>query len=120
MAMQESDNMDQTDTSKGTSSGSSNWSPFNMNMDQLSRLGCDSACARSLGQYDGSYDIDKAVYYLVKGLRGGTAIGGTCDFLNYHRDGYTGRRLRARRPVDLWGGGLSREPLEPDTRLPGA
>lgn len=90
MAMQESDKMDQTDTSKGSSGPSSNWSPFNMNMDQLSRIGCDSSCAESLGQYSYDYDIDTAVYYVLVGLRGGTAIGGTCDFLNFHRGGYTG------------------------------
>ena len=34
MAMIESDHMDHSDTSKGTSGGRSNWSPWNMNMDQ--------------------------------------------------------------------------------------
>merc|ERR1719387_1180812 len=90
MASQESDKMDKSDTSKGTSSGKSNWSPFNMNMDQLSYLGCDSTCAKSLVQSASKYDIDKAVHYLVKGIRGGTKIGGTCDFFNFHRDGTTG------------------------------
>merc|ERR1719482_2497604 len=76
MAMQESDKMDKTDTSKGTTGGSSNWSPWNMNMDELGHLGCNSACAQSLGQYDGRYDINKAVGFLLKGLRGQTSIGG--------------------------------------------
>jgi hypothetical protein len=90
MASQESDKMDKTDTSKGSSSASSNWSPFNMNMDQLELLGCDKTCAKSLGQSASHYNIDKAVHYVVKGIRGGTKIGGTCDFMNFHRDGRTG------------------------------
>ena len=90
MAMLESDKMDKTDTSKGSTKGKSNFSPFNVNADELKLLGCDLSCAQSLGQYAGKYNIDKAVEYVLKALRGGTAIGGACDFLNYHRDGSTG------------------------------
>merc|ERR1719359_904157 len=90
MAMIESDSMDKTDTSKGSSSGRSNWSPWNMNMDQLKALGCDETCARSLGQHSGSYDIPKATGLLLKGLRGQSSIGTACDFMHYHRYGSTG------------------------------
>merc|ERR1712232_229577 len=90
MAMQESDKMDKTDTSKGTSGGSSNWSPWNMNMDELGYLGCDFNCAKGLGQYAGKYNIDAALGYLLKGLRGQSSIGGACDLMNFHRDGSTG------------------------------
>jgi len=90
MVMQESDKMDKSDTSKGSSGGSSNWSPWNMNMDELGYLGCDYNCAKSLGQYDGKYNLDRAVYYLLKGLRGQSSIGGACDLMNFHRDGSTG------------------------------
>merc|ERR1711907_925892 len=90
MAMIESDNMDSTDRSKGSSGGRSNWSPFNMNMDELKLLGCDEGCAKGLGQSSGSYDIPGAVGYVLAGLRGGTEIGDTCDFLNFHRDGTSG------------------------------
>jgi hypothetical protein len=89
MAMQEGAAFE-ADTDKGTEGPESNWSPFNMNMDQLNRLGCDSSCATSLGQYSGDYDVDKAVLYVLKGLRGGTDIGSTCDFLNFHRGGSSG------------------------------
>jgi hypothetical protein len=82
--------MSRTDTSKGSSGGRSNWSPFNMNMDQLSHMGCDEGCAKSLGQSSGSYDIGRAVGLVVDGLRGSTSIGSGCDFLNFHRDGITG------------------------------
>jgi len=90
MAMIESDKMDHSDTSKGTSGGSSNWSPWNMNMDQLSHLGCDESCAKSLGQQKGSFDVPKALRYLLSGLRGETEIGDTCDMMHFHRDGSTG------------------------------
>lgn len=90
MAMIESDNMDKTDLSKGHSRGKANWSPWNMNTDQLKALGCDESCAQSLGQHDGSYDIPKAIGLLLKGLRGQSSIGDACDFLHYHRDGSTG------------------------------
>jgi hypothetical protein len=90
IAMIESDKMDKTDTSKGTSGGSSNWSPFNMNMDYLSKVGCNSACAKGLGQYHGSYNIPSAVRYLLAGLRGTGGIGDTCDFMHFHRYGSTG------------------------------
>lgn len=89
MAMQESNDMDSTDTSKGHSSGSSNFSPFNLNADELSHLGCDMGCAQSLGQYSTDYNIPKAVGFVIQGLRG-SALGGACDFLNYHRDGSSG------------------------------
>jgi len=59
-------------------------------IDQLSRIGCDSSCAKSLGQYSSNYDIDKSVKYVLKGLHRGTDISGTCDFLNFHRVVYTG------------------------------
>jgi hypothetical protein len=90
MAMLESDKMDKTDTSKGKDKGSSNFSPFNVNAAELKLLGCDMSCAQSLGQFTSDYNIDKALMYVLKGLRGGSAIGGACDFLNYHRDGSTG------------------------------
>merc|ERR1712187_821365 len=90
MAMQESENMDMTDTSKGSSGPASNWSPFNLNMDALNRLGCDSSCAMAMGQYFNDYNVDLAVFYVLKGLRGGTDIGSTCDFLNFHRGGESG------------------------------
>ena len=90
MAMQESDDMDSTDTSKGSDKPSSNFSPFNLNAAELGELGCDMSCAQSLGQHASDYDIPRAVGYVIYGLRGGTAIGGACDFLNYHRDGSTG------------------------------
>jgi hypothetical protein len=89
MAMIESDDMSHSDRSKGTSGGSSNWSPWNMNMDQLQHMGCDSACAKSLGQGP-SFDVDKAMDYLLSGLRGETDIGDACDFMHFHRDGTTG------------------------------
>jgi len=88
MAMIESDSMDKTDTSKGSSSGKANWSPWNMNTDQLQALGCNIGCARSLGQSDGSYDIPAAVRLVLRGLRG--ALGDACDFMHYHRYGSTG------------------------------
>lgn len=90
MAMIESDSMDSTDTSKGSSGGKSNWSPFNLNMDYLNAVGCDESCARSLGQSSGSYDINGAVRYVLDGLRGLSGIGDTCDFIHYHRYGKTG------------------------------
>merc|ERR1711959_480759 len=90
IAMIESDKMYKTDTSKGTSGGSSNWSPFNLNMDYLNAVGCDESCAKGLGQSSGSYDIDGAVGYVLDGLRGSSGIGDTCDFFHYHRDGKTG------------------------------
>ena len=88
MAMQESDSMEKTDTSKH--GGATNVSPFNMNFDELGMLGCDESCARGLGQYSGSYDISASIMWLLKGIRGGSQIGTTEDFLNYHRDGVTG------------------------------
>jgi palmitoyl-protein thioesterase len=88
IAMQESDSMEKTDTSK--SGGAKNVSPFNMNLDELALLGCDSACADGLGQGAGGYDFEASVMWLLKGLRGGTPIGDTEDFLNYQRDGVTG------------------------------
>jgi len=89
MAMIESDKMDKTDTSKGSSSGKSNWSPWNMNLDQLEALGCDIGCARGLGQSHGSYNIPKALGYLLTCLRG-SSLGSACDCLHYHRYGSTG------------------------------
>jgi hypothetical protein len=90
MAMIESDDMDSTDTSKGSSGGRSNWSPFNLNLDELELMGCDEGCARGLGQSSGSYDLGAAVGYVLDGLRGSTPLGDTCDFINYHRYGKTG------------------------------
>jgi len=89
MAMIESDDMCKTDTSKGSSSGKSNWSPWNMNLDYLQKVGCDLGCARGLGQSCGAYDIGKALGYVLQGLRG-SAIGDTCDFMHFHRYGETG------------------------------
>lgn len=89
MAMIESDDMCSTDTSKGSSSGRSNFSPFNLNADELSKLGCNMACAQGLGQHCSSYNVPAAVQYVLRGLRG-SALGNACDFLNYHRDGSTG------------------------------
>jgi hypothetical protein len=89
MAMQEGA-AEEADPEKGTEGPQSNWSPFNMNMHQLNKLGCDDSCAMSLGQHSYDYDIDKAVLYVLKGLRGGTGIGSTCDFLNFHRGGSSG------------------------------
>lgn len=60
-------------------------------MDQLSYLGCDEACAKSLGQGGfGQGQVDSAMQYLLAGLRGETRIGDTCDFMHFHRDGTTG------------------------------
>jgi hypothetical protein len=91
VAMQESDSMAKTDTSK--SGGAKNVSPFNMNLSELAKLGCDSSCANGLGQSQGSYDWNGSVRWLLQGIRGGTAIGDTNDFFNYHRDGTTGWNL---------------------------
>jgi hypothetical protein len=88
IAMQESDSMEKTDTSKH--GGAKNVSPFNMNLSELSLLGCNSQCADALGQHSSDYDWNGSVSWLLKGLRGGTAIGSTEDFLNYHRGGTTG------------------------------
>jgi len=90
MAMIESDDMDKTDRSKGSSSGKSNWSPWNMNLDYLEKVGCDLGCARGLGQSSGSYNIGDALNYVLQGLRGAPGIGDTCDFLHFHRYGSTG------------------------------
>jgi len=90
MAMIESDSMDKTDTSKGSSAGKSNWSPWNMNLDYLEKVGCNLACARGLGQSSGSYNIPAAVRYVRQGLQGAAAIGDACDFLHFHRYGSTG------------------------------
>jgi len=87
IAMIESDKMDKTDTSKGTSGGSSNWSPFNLNMDYLNHVGCDASCARGLGQ---SAQNGNAVPWLLKGIRGTGGLGGICDFMHFHRYGKTG------------------------------
>ena len=55
---------------------------------QLSYLGCDSSCARSLGQFGfGEGAVHSAMGYLLAGLRGETSIGDTCDFMHFHRDG---------------------------------
>jgi len=88
IAMIESDKMDKTDTSKGSSGGSSNWCPFNLNMDYLNAVGCDETCAKGLGQ--SGYNINGCVDYLLKGLRGTGGIGGICDFMHFHRYGKTG------------------------------
>lgn len=93
MAMQETYNMDTADTSKGDDRPESNFSPWNMNADFLSRVGCDMRCAQALGQ--GPYtatQIGNAVYFLLKSLRGGTAVGNACAVLNFHRGGYSGWR----------------------------
>lgn len=90
IAMIESDKMDKSDTSKGTTGGSSNWCPYNLNMDYLSHLGCDSHCAQGLGQHKGSFNMASCTNYLLQGLRGASAIGSTCDFMHFHRYGKTG------------------------------
>ena len=90
IAMIESDKMDKSDTSKGTTGGSSNWCPYNMNMDYLSVLGCGKSCAQGLGQYKNDYNIPLCTKYLLEGLRGSSAIGDTCDFMHFHRYGRTG------------------------------
>ena len=50
LAMLEDDTMTSSDLSKGRNDPSSNFSPWNMNADVLSHLGCDLDCARALGQ----------------------------------------------------------------------
>lgn len=91
MAMLESDKMDHSDTSKGTSSGKSNFSPWNMNADFLQVLGCDIHCAQRLGQTSGSFDIPGALRYVLEGIRGtNPTLGGICDFFHFHRYGSTG------------------------------
>jgi hypothetical protein len=90
IAMIESDKMDKSDTSKGTTGGSSNWCPYNMNMDYLEQLGCDKKCAQSLGQSKSKFDMESCTKYLLDGLRGHSAIGDTCDFMHFHRYGVTG------------------------------
>lgn len=91
MAMLESDKMDKSDTSKGTSGGSSNFSPWNMNADFLKLLGCDIHCAQKLGQHSGDFDIPGALKYVLEGIRGkNSKLGSICDFFHYHRYGSTG------------------------------
>jgi len=90
IAMIESDKMDKSDTSKGTTGGSSNWCPYNLNMDYLGELGCSKSCAQGLGQSKSSFNIPACTKYLLQGLRGGSAIGDTCDFMHFHRYGTTG------------------------------
>ena len=90
IAMQESDSMDKTDTSK--TGLAKNVSPFNLNLAELALLGCDAQCANGLGQNSSTYNLQEATYWLLKGLRGTGAVGSTDDFLNYHRGGSTGWR----------------------------
>jgi hypothetical protein len=90
IAMIESDHMDTSDTSKGTTGGSSNWCPYNLNMDYLNQVGCDKVCAQSLGQHKSSFNMGACTSYLLNGLRGDPAIGDTCDFMHFHRYGKTG------------------------------
>jgi len=102
LAMQESNLMDETDTSKGSAQPASNFCPFNMNVDFLSLVGCDLACAQALGQRYAEYDIPSCVRYLLRGLRGeweirgeiraggGAHSGSACGFLDFHRGGRTG------------------------------
>lgn len=45
---------------------------------------------QALGQSSQNWDVPGAMRYLLLGLRGAAAIGTTCDFLNFHRGGYTG------------------------------
>lgn len=90
MAMQESDSMQKTDTSKDSHGGAKNVSPFNLNLSELGYLGCDKSCANSLGSHSSNYNVPKSVFYVLKGIRGGTQIGSTEDFMNFHRGGSTG------------------------------
>lgn len=90
MAMIEDDKMTSSDQSKGDANPSANFSPWNMNADALNRLGCDLACAQELGQARDQWDVHRALRYLLRGLRGTEAIGSACDFLNFHRGGWTG------------------------------
>ena len=90
IAMQESDSMDKTDTSK--TGLAKNVSPFNLNLAELALLGCDAQCANGLGQNSRTYNLQEATYWLLKGVRGTGAVGSTDDFLNYHRGGSTGWR----------------------------
>jgi hypothetical protein len=89
MAMIESDDMCSTDTSKGSTGPSANFSPFNLNADELSKRGCNLAYAQGLGQHCGLYNVNASVKYVLMGLRG-SQLGNACDFLNFHRDGSTG------------------------------
>ena len=88
LVFQETTKLCGSDTSKGTSSSSSNWSPYNMNKDFLGRVGCNSDCARSLGQHCGRQNVNKATYYMLKALRG-NKFEGACGVINFHRGGST-------------------------------
>ena len=88
LVFQETTELCGSDLKKGRDQPRSNYSPYNMNMDFLNRIGCDSDCARSLGQYCGSQNVNKATFYMLKAIRGNT-FGGICGVVNFHRGGST-------------------------------